>query len=192
MEKVSIYVATHKKMNYSLPPIYKLCQVNAALTGHWGGYVHDDENTDNISTKNYCYCELTAQYSLWKNNNSEIKGLAHYRRFFSNVEFPTFTQYVYNRIDSEKIKESIITANQIQTYLNDYDIILQWPRSPYYTSAYEDLTQFVYPKDIEVLISVIENSFPEYGEYLKNTSFMVRFNNNLTAYLFIVFTRECL
>ena len=149
MEKISIYIATHKKMNYSLPPIYKICQVNAALCGHWDGYVYDDAGVDNISTKNYCYCELTAQYSLWKNNNSEIKGLNHYRRFLSNVEFPTFTQYLYNRIDGKIIKDSIINESQIKAYLNDFDIILQWPISPYYTSAYEDLTQYVFPEDIE-------------------------------------------
>ena len=169
MERISIYVATHKKMSYSLPPIYKLCQVNAALSGHWDGYIYDDQNTDNISEKNYCYCELTAQYALWKNDNSDIKGLAHYRRFFSDVDFPTYSQYIYNRFSGSKIRESIINEEQIRTYLKDYDIILQWPYCPYYTSAYEDLTQFVYPTDIEVLISVIDNSFPEYKEALNET-----------------------
>ena len=167
MDNISIYVATHKKMNYHLPNIYKLCQVNAENNGKWEQYIHDNDNEDNISRKNYCYCELTAQYDLWKNNQSEIKGIAHYRRFFSNVDVPSFNQFVYNEVEGCDINSSIINKDQIYDYLDNYDIILQWPISPYYTNAYEDLTKYVFPKDIDVLISVIENDFAEYKTSLE-------------------------
>lgn len=167
MDTIDIYVATHKKMNYRLPSIYKLCQVNAAINGKWPQYIHDDDNEDNISRKNYCYCELTAHYDLWKNNQSEIKGLAHYRRFFSNIDIPSFSQFENNQVDGNNISSSLINDKQIRGYLHDYDIILQWPVNPYHTNAYENLTKYVFPKDIEILISVIESDFPEYRECLK-------------------------
>lgn len=167
MDKISIYVATHKKMDYSLPSIYKLCQVNATINGRWKQYIHDNDNIDNISKKNYCYCELTAQYDLWKHNKSEIKGLAHYRRFFSNIDVPSYDQFVNNKYSNGKIGQSIITEEQIHTFLNDYDVILQWPVNSFHTSAYENLTRYVFPKDIEVLISVIEKDYPEYKECLE-------------------------
>lgn len=42
-----------------------------------------DNTGDNISDKNYCYCELTGMYWAWKNlKNVDFIGLCHYRRFF--------------------------------------------------------------------------------------------------------------
>lgn len=42
-----------------------------------------DNTGDNISDKNYCYCELTGIYWAWKNlKNVDYIGLCHYRRFF--------------------------------------------------------------------------------------------------------------
>lgn len=42
-----------------------------------------DNTGDNISKKNYCYCELTGIYWAWKNlKNIDYIGLCHYRRFF--------------------------------------------------------------------------------------------------------------
>lgn len=56
-------------------------QVGAALTDKKLFAVRDDVG-ENISVKNKQYCELTALYWMWKNDNSKYIGLSHYRRKF--------------------------------------------------------------------------------------------------------------
>lgn len=46
----------------------------------WGDKIQSDNTGDNISDRNYLYCELTGTYWLWKNVQADVKGLFHYRR----------------------------------------------------------------------------------------------------------------
>lgn len=56
-------------------------QVGAALTDRRISAVMDNQG-DNISERNKKYCELTALYWIWKNDNAGYVGLSHYRRRF--------------------------------------------------------------------------------------------------------------
>lgn len=81
-KKVKILVACHKPSqlpdNEMLFPIH----VGAAASSLNLGIQRDDEG-ENISDKNYCYCELTAMYWAWKNlKDVDVIGLCHYRRYF--------------------------------------------------------------------------------------------------------------
>lgn len=56
-------------------------QVGAALTDEIIADIRDNTG-ENISNKNREYCELTALYWIWKNDNSKYAGLCHYRRHY--------------------------------------------------------------------------------------------------------------
>ena len=85
-EKIHIYsVRSHmdrllledtSKYTWELP-----IQAGAALTNQKLCLVRDDTGR-NISDKNRQYCELTALYWIWKNDDADYLGLCHYRRHF--------------------------------------------------------------------------------------------------------------
>lgn len=162
---ISIYVAAHRKENIDLPEGYKICQVNSEKNGRWEGCcVHDNDGTDNISLKNESYCELTALYELWKNCDSDIKGIAHYRRFFSDHNELNLNNYLLTSIDSSRIKSSILKKNHIIEYLNSDEIIIEYPCNPEIANAYEDLLRYVYPQDIDILCKTVLEYYPDYRE----------------------------
>ena len=161
-----IYIATHKKLGFNLPPIYKWVQVNAEKNGSWVGYLHDSDG-ENISCKNESYCELTVLYRLWKQSKAEIQGLCHYRRFLGKEL--TFSPCEIGNgicIKPPRIGKNVITESSILTYLQDTDILLPRDIGPYPFTVFEDLQRFVFLKDIVCIISVIEEEYPEYRESL--------------------------
>ena len=81
-KRVKILVACHKPspipQNDMLMPIH----VGSKCSQFVLDMQRDDEG-ENISEKNYCYCELTALYWAWKNlKDVDVIGLCHYRRYF--------------------------------------------------------------------------------------------------------------
>ncbi len=79
---VALYVACHRA--FSLPAHRLLCpiQVGASVAkSRFPGFLQDDTG-EHISLQNPRYCELTAQYWAWKNDEkSDYLGFFHYRRF---------------------------------------------------------------------------------------------------------------
>lgn len=81
-DNLSMYVVGHR--DFEIPS-----NANKAykpiMVGNYTGesqYLRDNIG-DNISDKNLYYCELTACYWIWKNDNaSDIVGICHYRRYF--------------------------------------------------------------------------------------------------------------
>lgn len=79
---VKILIACHKPS--PIPKAEALFPVQVGMKGAdiQMGIQGDDEG-ENISDKNYCYCELTALYWAWKNlKDVDVIGLCHYRRYF--------------------------------------------------------------------------------------------------------------
>ena len=80
--KTRIIVACFKESPIHKDDIYVPMQGGRAKSSYRLDMEGDDEG-DNISDKNYLYCENTYIYNAWKRfKNIDIIGLCHYRRYF--------------------------------------------------------------------------------------------------------------
>ena len=144
---MKIYVVAHKRIKIKLQEDYELFQVNAVNRPIF--CENNDATGDNISSKNPNYCELTAVYWIWKNDNeSDIVGLAHYRRFL--------TKKIFSNSPVTAIKR-----RAVEKYLRKYDILLPRPIK-FDMPVREQIKESVYENDLVCLNDIIANDYPEY------------------------------
>ena len=147
-----IIVATHKKYDFPAGDLYQPIHVGKALSTDDFGYL-DDNSKESISHKNRNFCELTALYWAWKNNYfKEYKycGLVHYRRYFSGaLNFGKF---------------SILSEDEIEEILAEYDVIVPKKRNYYIESIRSHYEHAHHKKDLDILESIIIDLSPEYSD----------------------------
>lgn len=164
-KSTSIYVATHKKINLSLPNNYKVIQLKCDLFGQWDGYIHDNVG-NNISNKIY-FSELSALYWIWKNDQSDIKGLCHYRRYFSMNNDSSMTSIL--KYSSNELYKKVINSTEIEKAIltNDSAIIAQ-KYLPFPETGRQELCKYVYDKDVKTFENLIYDEYPEYYDTFKS------------------------
>lgn len=114
--KKQVVVVGHKPFIVPDDPMYIGMQV---------GFLPDipslqrDNTGDNIAEKNRTYCELTAQYWLWKNSHANIKGLIHYRRILGS---PSSHAVPFESMDKRRSKA--VTGEEVEHILETNDIIV--------------------------------------------------------------------
>lgn len=87
---IKILVSCHKEVKLPSADVYLPVQVGAASACKRIPEAQPDDEGENISERNFSFCELTAQYWAWKNLDADYYGLCHYRRYFcfDGVERP--------------------------------------------------------------------------------------------------------
>lgn len=155
-EKITIYVATHKKAEFPKEKIYKPIRVGSALNSDDFGYQRDDIG-DNISNKNKSFCELTATYWIMKNDKSDIVGLTHYRRYF-------FKKHKNNKL------ENVLSEKEIREILKEKDIIV--PNSTFIIkhNAEKSWEKTHIKKDYDECRKIIAEKYPDYVEAFEQFS----------------------
>ena len=145
----TIIVCCHKEdPNIRKDNIYFPIHVGKELTNLELGF-QGDNTGDNISSKNKNFCELTGLYWAWKNMDSEIIGLAHYRR--------------YLKVDMSNVK----------SYLSKYDIIL--PKlNILEMSGADKLMHLTTRDDFYIMLMSLLKLYPQY----KDTIISQLFNRN--------------
>lgn len=107
------------------------------------GAQRDDEG-DNISSKNPRYCELTALYWLWKNDDATYKGIVHYRRHFAG--------------NGEK---GVASAQDIEQLLEKAPIILPKKRRYYISTIEKHYADTFEQAHIDILREVLSEKAPD-------------------------------
>ena len=163
---VKIFVCYHKKDKVLNHSPYIPIQVGKSVAKEELDMMGDDTG-DNISDRNPWYCELTAQYWIWKNiKDADYVGLCHYRRYLDLKPsfIKKFRDYIHENVDyvfhhscdMEKIKK--------------YDVIL--PKKildpiPIRTQ----LALCHIAKDVDILEDIISELYPDfipdYNEVIK-------------------------
>lgn len=133
--RIKLLIATHKRYHMPSDDIYTPVKVGSVLTHDDYGYQRDDDG-DNISCKNPCFCELTALYWGWKNLDVDYLGLVHYRRHFCSTQR---SQWKFARI---------LTTEEATALCSKYDVILPKKRRYYIESI---ASHYKHTHDIEHL-----------------------------------------
>ena len=195
MSRIVIGVACHKLSTLPKNSLYLPIHVGSALAAkELPGYQRDDEG-DNISEKNPLYCEMTAQYWLWKNVDADYYGLCHYRRFinFTDEEFGNldvdqrgqvvpriiddFTMEKYGLLDEAQMRAVIEAADVVTTREMDYHRVT----TPYgiQKNVYDHYVAhdraLINIKDLDATIELVDSMYPKYStdlhEYLEGYHF---------------------
>lgn len=131
---------TDKIPSYLIP-----LQAGAALTDKVMCECRDNTG-DNISERNADFSECSAIYWAWKNGDrKKYIGVCHYRRFLSAN-----------------------TAEMIDAFNNDVDLIQTVPTVMYPSIKRFFIKNFFYKKDYSLMQKAIQEKFPEYVETERN------------------------
>ncbi|MBK0092098.1 DUF4422 domain-containing protein [Erwinia sp. S59] len=164
---VKIYVCHHKQSPYIKNGCIIPIQVGRALSHDALEYCIGDDTGENISHKNKSWCELTAIYWAWKNDDADYYGLMHYRRYLSLQCNDGFT--VTDSLDDEVLKKNELCEEQIKLHCQSYDIITSpvWNVHPAglpnrIMTNYDLYNLDHFKKDIDIIVGIVKESYPDF------------------------------
>jgi len=161
MPDIRIYVCCHKPFNVPKCDILVPMQVGAALAdNHFDNFVCDD-TSDNISSRNRSYCELTALYWAWKNEVHDYYGLFHYRRYLYPDPDEKLPYTISKRADEATLEK--LGYASFPEYISGFDLIMPKGEDMHVSvwNHYKN-APFHHIEDLSLLKEIIEKDYPEY------------------------------
>ncbi len=176
-EKVKIYTSHHKPSAFLSSNVIKPIHVGKANSYNDICCIGDNTG-ENISFKNPFYCELTAQYWVWKNDlSSDYVGFMHYRRHLNFSSDQSYDEDVWGVINEDVIspeyeKKFGLDESSIISAIADCDILLpkKWSvKQAGSKSNYEHykVSQHLHIEDYQSAIDSLLYLYPEYAAAVK-------------------------
>ena len=184
-KNISLYTVYHK--NSQIISNKYIVPIQLGDKENIPGITLRDNVGNNISSKNSIYCELTAQYWIWKNDiSSDYIGLMHYRRIFDFSGNVKHRESKWGVIEESNFKEDLFhkygwNDSSIEEAIKDYDIILPNKWSVRNAKA-ENIRQHYsrakhhHEHDYDRLQDIIVTLHPEYAKVFSE------FSNDHEAY----------
>lgn len=154
MNKFFIGVAGHKPYKMPQYDIYTPIQVGASGRPTIDGFLRDDVG-DNISNLNANFSELTGLYYIWKNVNSEYKGLVHYRRYLGK------RKYKLSFKNGERLSD-ILKISDLESLFDNNSVILPKKRRYYIETNYSHYINAHPAEGLSYTKRIIGECCPEY------------------------------
>jgi len=144
-------VAAHKDYTFPSDLGYLPVQVGRANSAQPLWFQGDDDGV-NISALNQSFCELTGLYWMWRNQEAEVYGLSHYRRYFASLSSPI-----------KLLGHSIASSMELMSLLKGKAVILSRPRNYWIETVREHYKNAHHISDLNVIEEIIQRDFPEYS-----------------------------
>ena len=179
---IKILISCHKEVPLPKSDVFLPIQVGAVNTFQRFEGMQPDNEGENISDRNFTFCELTAQYWAWKNLDADYYGLCHYRRYFC------FDGVDHSANDHLQIEEDSLSLFSLRDYrLDDAELIEKSVTAcDMITPPYWDISKAVTPdgvkrtiqehmisyglflaEDIELLREIVRERQPDYYDDLE-------------------------
>ncbi len=169
---IKLFVCCHRPVPVPAHPLLVPVQVGAALADtHFPGFLHDDTG-ENISEKNRSYCELTAQYWVWKNVEADYYGFFHYRRYLY-PDMKAGRPYIIEKGPTAALPDKL-GYDRFADLICQYDLIIPKGENMYIPVRrhYAD-APFHHERDLQLAVRIVRERFPEMAaameEYLSGT-----------------------
>ncbi|MBS4462094.1 MULTISPECIES: DUF4422 domain-containing protein [unclassified Facklamia] len=146
--KINILIATHRQVNLPKLQGYLLVQCGSKINDKIKTEYQRDDDGENISELNPYYSELTGLYWAWKNLETDILGLVHYRRFF-----------VKNK-SAKELLDRVLDADSIVKLLESKDIVVPKKTNYYIETLESHYSNTLNDSHIDVLRNIIMTNYP--------------------------------
>lgn len=179
MSDIKIFISCNRESYVPQHPLLYPIQTGAANADcHFEGMLHDDEGEDQISQRNTTYCELTAQYWVWKHMDADYYGFMHNRRYISfsqeRFEEDEYGNVMMGMIDAAALDKLGYQPDNMRRMIEGNDIVALAPldiskctwlpkdqrtvRGQYASGQQHDTG------DLDLLVSILREKYPDYAQ----------------------------